>query len=484
MAMTALHIDITEDMEIQHQSQPTKLFLGGITKTTTTKHLREHFQRYGRVLDCVAMRQPDGKSRGFGYVTFESAAAASKCMNTTQVIDNRVIDVKLAVPEGSSPSSAAPMTPMSASSASFTPAHAFGMWHSSPYQTPYLYDVMPPWACANQSFDMLSEYSTLPHGSIFPSLEIDLEEATEKPVRMEPLSVSSSLVESSGHRRPLGDVTNTKEAAPQGKKTEKSCKFSIYDAENTAPNVISSPAREKPLRAAEDASVEAVTPMKDLPSVGSALHATGGCQRCNFFANGRCNNGQRCNFCHFEHEKKKVTRQEKRERRERWLSKQVAQEEETVPQWPCEDTTGSAMLLRELQRFGESPEPVVSAPPGLTPIKRTAEKFALSTSTMASTPLSAAVLPRSLLATSPFDETQITRPPPLQLLSTTPSPMRPPPPPRGSCQWPSSEWSFGPAQTESTMSAPMMVSMGTQTDSDDALCCSCGRDLVKRNMRA
>jgi len=82
-------------------ARPAKLFIGGITRHTTTKQLRDHFSCYGRVLDCVAMRQPDGRPRGFGYVTLDSPAAADRCLAEPQVIDNRVVDMKRAVPEGS-----------------------------------------------------------------------------------------------------------------------------------------------------------------------------------------------------------------------------------------------------------------------------------------------------------------------------------------------------------------------------------------------
>eukprot|EP00445_Apocalathium_hangoei_P072747 CAMPEP_0204154294 /NCGR_PEP_ID=MMETSP0361-20130328/28596_1 /ASSEMBLY_ACC=CAM_ASM_000343 /TAXON_ID=268821 /ORGANISM="Scrippsiella Hangoei, Strain SHTV-5" /LENGTH=379 /DNA_ID=CAMNT_0051109547 /DNA_START=33 /DNA_END=1169 /DNA_ORIENTATION=- len=62
------------------QVRACKLFLGGLTRNTTTKDLRDHFSQYGRVLDCIAMRQPDGRSRGFGYVTLDSLAAADRCL--------------------------------------------------------------------------------------------------------------------------------------------------------------------------------------------------------------------------------------------------------------------------------------------------------------------------------------------------------------------------------------------------------------------
>mmetsp|Transcript_141549 Transcript_141549/g.271757 ORF Transcript_141549/g.271757 Transcript_141549/m.271757 type:complete len:853 (+) Transcript_141549:123-2681(+) len=77
---------------------------------------------------------------------------------------------------------------------------------------------------------------------------------------------------------------------------------------------------------AESVSVTAtVVDMDSLPSVGSALHGTGECKRCNFFPKGRCQNGKDCTFCHFPHDKRKPSRQEKRERRAAWLEQQLSQ---------------------------------------------------------------------------------------------------------------------------------------------------------------
>lgn len=41
-----------------------------------------------------------------------------------------------------------------------------------------------------------------------------------------------------------------------------------------------------------------------LPSVGSALHASGTCSRCCFFLKGRCRNGVSCQFCHLPHDRR------------------------------------------------------------------------------------------------------------------------------------------------------------------------------------
>lgn len=50
----------------------------------------------------------------------------------------------------------------------------------------------------------------------------------------------------------------------------------------------------------------------DLPSVGSAGHATGNCSRCCFHPKGRCTNGYNCEFCHFDHDKRKRKKKKKK----------------------------------------------------------------------------------------------------------------------------------------------------------------------------
>ena len=48
-----------------------KLFLGGLDYSTTEDGLRNHFDKYGKLVDVVVMRFPDTKrSRGFGYDHF------------------------------------------------------------------------------------------------------------------------------------------------------------------------------------------------------------------------------------------------------------------------------------------------------------------------------------------------------------------------------------------------------------------------------
>lgn len=463
--MVALTLQIDSSMDYSMQSQPTKLFLGGITKTTTTKQLREHFQRFGRVLDCVAMRQPDGKSRGFGYVTLDSPAAASKCLNSPQVIDNRVIDVKLAVPEGSAGSTpATPMSAMSASSPSFSMGAYEAQWPMSPWHG-NMYDVMPPWACASPCMSGYELYSTHPamEYTSSPPMHEPAAESPKSASDMEPVSISAgSLTNKSMSRRGLTDVTNLQgELVGEAKKVSlvqkpASGRFGstteeCNSTESSPKNACASPMRVRCMVQEEDEDLiiddadTSADVSEDLPSRGSAKHASGECQRCNFFSNGRCTNGRDCSFCHFEHDKKKVTRNEKRERRERWLAKQSNEQQEVESRGDSHEKENDAMM----------------APPGLTPVKSTAERCAMSamtSSTVASTPSSVPSKlfpPRSLLATSPIASQHA-----LQLLSTTPSPNR----------------SEAPAHSPLQ---PMKVTMGTQTDSERS-CFSCGHGKITR----
>lgn len=76
-----------------------KLFLGGLSPNTSTEALHEHFGKYGPLTDAIVMMK-DGKSRGFGFVTFESPESISLVLAEEQILDDRTVDVKPAVPQG------------------------------------------------------------------------------------------------------------------------------------------------------------------------------------------------------------------------------------------------------------------------------------------------------------------------------------------------------------------------------------------------
>jgi RNA recognition motif-containing protein len=75
-----------------------KLFLGGLTKTTTTDQLFEIFGQFGTVVDAVVMER-NGNPRGFGFVTFKDKSSLDAVLKDGVTIDGREVDIKRAVPE-------------------------------------------------------------------------------------------------------------------------------------------------------------------------------------------------------------------------------------------------------------------------------------------------------------------------------------------------------------------------------------------------
>jgi hypothetical protein len=78
---------------------PVKLFVGGLSWDTTTEDLSTAFSKFGAVIDAtVILDRTTGRSRGFGFVTFEKppdAMEAVKQMNGAE-LDGRILKVNLA----------------------------------------------------------------------------------------------------------------------------------------------------------------------------------------------------------------------------------------------------------------------------------------------------------------------------------------------------------------------------------------------------
>jgi len=76
-----------------------KLFVGGLSWGTTDKELTDAFAPYGEVTEAKVIKERDsGRSRGFGFVTFntdDEAKAAVEAMNDSE-LDGRSIRVDFA----------------------------------------------------------------------------------------------------------------------------------------------------------------------------------------------------------------------------------------------------------------------------------------------------------------------------------------------------------------------------------------------------
>ncbi|GMT32376.1 hypothetical protein PFISCL1PPCAC_23673, partial [Pristionchus fissidentatus] len=77
-----------------------KLFIGGISPTTTEEMMRDFYGKFGELTDCVVMRDPvTKKARGFGFVTYAAKSMVDECMsNRPHELDGKKVDPKRAVP--------------------------------------------------------------------------------------------------------------------------------------------------------------------------------------------------------------------------------------------------------------------------------------------------------------------------------------------------------------------------------------------------
>uniref|UniRef100_A0A914HNG6 RRM domain-containing protein n=1 Tax=Globodera rostochiensis TaxID=31243 RepID=A0A914HNG6_GLORO len=77
-----------------------KLFIGGLSLNTTDESLHAFYAQYGVLVDCIVMRDAQTKrSRGFGFVSFQSADEVDAAMTARpHTIDGKVVDPKRAVP--------------------------------------------------------------------------------------------------------------------------------------------------------------------------------------------------------------------------------------------------------------------------------------------------------------------------------------------------------------------------------------------------
>ncbi|XP_073816420.1 ribonucleoprotein RB97D-like isoform X1 [Musca autumnalis] len=79
-----------------------KLFLGGLSQSSTEDSLKTFYRQYGEVLDVTIRRDATGRSRGFGFVTFIDESCVDKAQAARpHIVDGKTIDSKrvIAKPE-------------------------------------------------------------------------------------------------------------------------------------------------------------------------------------------------------------------------------------------------------------------------------------------------------------------------------------------------------------------------------------------------
>jgi len=82
----------------------TKLFVGSLSWNTTGDELRDAFAACGEVVEAkVIMNRDTGRSRGFGFVTYQNDEGATRAIETLDgsTLDGRSIRVDRANDRGS-----------------------------------------------------------------------------------------------------------------------------------------------------------------------------------------------------------------------------------------------------------------------------------------------------------------------------------------------------------------------------------------------
>ncbi|KAL1700532.1 hypothetical protein EV121DRAFT_263992 [Schizophyllum commune] len=75
-----------------------KMFIGGLSWDTTDEGLKNYFSEFGKVDAVTIMRDPNGRSRGFAFLTFEDPAAVNAVVVREHFLDGKAIDPKRAIP--------------------------------------------------------------------------------------------------------------------------------------------------------------------------------------------------------------------------------------------------------------------------------------------------------------------------------------------------------------------------------------------------
>ena len=63
------------------------------TNIRNAEGLRNYFSEFGKVDACTIVRDADGKSRGFAFLTFEDPASVNAVMIREHFLDNKAVRV-------------------------------------------------------------------------------------------------------------------------------------------------------------------------------------------------------------------------------------------------------------------------------------------------------------------------------------------------------------------------------------------------------
>ncbi|CEP21442.1 unnamed protein product [Cyberlindnera jadinii] len=95
-------IDPKRSIPREEQNKTGKIFVGGLPPDIRPSQFEDFFAKYGEIIDAQLMLDKDtGRSRGFGFVTFDSSEAVDRvCQSRYLDFEGKQIEVKRAEPRG------------------------------------------------------------------------------------------------------------------------------------------------------------------------------------------------------------------------------------------------------------------------------------------------------------------------------------------------------------------------------------------------
>lgn len=86
-------------------NDPGKMFIGGLSSSTTPENLKNYFEKFGAVSECMIMKDAITKrSRGFGFITYSDPNSVQKVLDAEKhTLDEKAIDPKPAFPRQKHP---------------------------------------------------------------------------------------------------------------------------------------------------------------------------------------------------------------------------------------------------------------------------------------------------------------------------------------------------------------------------------------------
>ncbi|XP_024627352.1 probable RNA-binding protein ARP1 isoform X2 [Medicago truncatula] len=124
----------------------TKVFVGGLAWETPKDTLREHFEKYGDILEAVIISDKvTGRSKGYGFVTFKDADSAKKaCEEPTVIINGRRANCNIASLGARRPRSSPITPPPSPPPLPYTQGGTKNIHRRNQQQVQWYYPVVTP----------------------------------------------------------------------------------------------------------------------------------------------------------------------------------------------------------------------------------------------------------------------------------------------------------------------------------------------------